>query len=222
MLEFSTPEIDSRQPRCPCILVLDTSESMSGERIEKLNAAMPVLAQDLVNDTLAMKRVEVAIVSFPPVRTALDFCNARAFVPPMLIAEGGTPLGEAVLHALRMIEARKEFYRAHHLEWFRPWLFLVTDGDPSPGDDWRGAAAATRDAETRNKISFFAVGVPGADMNVLAEFSRRPPLHLIELRFRDMFQWLSRSLKATSNTNTHTAGNATETVQLSPLDWGRA
>jgi uncharacterized protein YegL len=217
MVEFTAPVPDSnanRQPRCPCVLVLDASSSMSGDAIAKLNAAVATLPEEMKTDKLAIKRVEVAIVSFPPVRTAQQFVTMEAFVPPKLVASGSTPLGAAVKHALNLIEERKAAYRAQHLEWFRPWLFVVTDGEPDPGDDWRGAAAAVRSAEADNKVAFFGVGVPGANMDVLAQFSRRPPLNLVDLQFREMIQWLSRSWKAVSQSGTHTGGDPNASVIL--------
>jgi uncharacterized protein YegL len=221
MVDFTPPVPDNRQPRCPCVLVLDASASMSGEPIAKLNTAVAALPDEMMGDKLAVKRVEIAIVSFPPVRTAQSFTTLEAFVPPKLVASGSTPLGAAVTHALNLIEERKAEYRAQHLDWFRPWLFLVTDGAPDPSDDWRAAAAAVLRAEADKKVAFFGVGVPGADMDVLAQFSRRVPLHLADLRFREMIQWLSRSLKAVSQSNSHTGGDPNSSVPLSEgvLDW---
>lgn len=220
MFEFAPPTPNNRQPRCPCVLVLDTSGSMNGEPIAKLNEALGCLAADLSGDTLAMKRVEVAVVSFPPVQTLHDFSTPDRFVPPELSASGGTPLGAAVLHALALVEQRKEYYRSVHIDWYRPWIFLITDGEPDSGDDWRGAAAAVRDAEAANKLSFFAVGVQGADMPVLQAFSaRRGPVKLAELKFRDMFIWLSQSLRATANSNSHSGGDPGEKVKLQPIGW---
>lgn len=221
MVEFSPPTPDKRQPRCPCVLVLDTSQSMAkDDAISKMNAALASLSADLSTDSLAMKRVEVALVGFPPVQTLHPFSTPDEFAPPTLHAEGTTPLGAAVHHALRIIDERKRYYQSVHIDWYRPWIFLITDGEPDPGDDWRGAALAVRDAEARNKVAFFGVGVPGADMNVLREFSARPPLNLLDLRFRDMFVWLSNSLKATANSNSHSGGDPNEKVKLHTLDWG--
>jgi uncharacterized protein YegL len=171
-------------------------------------------------DKLALKRVEIAIVSFPPVRTAHPFVTVDAFKPPKLAASGDTPLGAAVLHALKLIEERKAEYRAQHLEWFRPWLFLVSDGAPNGNDDWRGAAAAVRHAEADNKVAFFGVGVAGAEMDVLAQFSRRPPLKLVDLRFREMIVWLTRSMQAVSRSQGHTGGDPKASVAFeSTLSW---
>jgi uncharacterized protein YegL len=220
MVEFTPPVPENRQPRCPCVLVLDASQSMSGEAIAKLNAAVATLPDEMKTDKLAVKRVEIAVVSFPPVRTAQPFATVDAFVPPKLVADGTTPLGGAVTHALSLIEERKAAYRAQHLEWFRPWLFLVTDGMPDTGDDWHRAAAAVRRAEAENKVAFFAVGVPGANMDVLQQFSLRPPRTLVDLRFHEMIQWLTRSMKAVSQSSAHTGGDPNLSIGLpSSLSW---
>ncbi len=214
MVEFDAPLPDNRQPRCPCVLVLDTSSSMGGEPIDSLNAAVASLPLELKSDELAMKRVEIAIVAFPPVHTAQPFASAEEFAPEKLVANGSTPLGAAVRHALDLIEERKSWYRARHLEWFRPWLFIITDGAPDPDDDWRGAASKVREAISANKVACFAVGVKGANMTVLGAFSNRTPIALSGLRFHEMFQWLSRSLGAVSRSAMHTGGSPDAKVSL--------
>jgi uncharacterized protein YegL len=194
---------------------------MCGERIDKLNDAIAALPSEVSADPLAAKRIELAIVGFPPVRAVQDFVGVGDFVPPRLQATGSTPLGAAVWHGLKIIEERKQFYRRQHLDYYRPWLFLITDGEPDVGDDWRGAAEATRHAESQNKVTFFSVGVPGADMGVLRQFSRRPPVTLTDLKFREMFIWLSRSLTAVSRSNTHSGGTKDAKVKVEgELDWG--
>src|SRR5438046_7942748 len=59
-LEFA----DNPEPRCPCVLLLDTSRSMAGPRIEALNEGLQVFRQELLKDLLARQRVEIAIVTF--------------------------------------------------------------------------------------------------------------------------------------------------------------
>ena len=45
------------KPRCPCVLLLDTSGSMSGEKIAALNAGLQTFRDDLLQDNLASKRM---------------------------------------------------------------------------------------------------------------------------------------------------------------------
>jgi len=52
------------EPRCACLLVLDTSGSMEGERIDALNEGLQTFQDALRQDELAAKRVEVGILTF--------------------------------------------------------------------------------------------------------------------------------------------------------------
>ncbi len=186
------------EPRCACVLLLDTSASMSGARISELQEGLAVLKAELAQDLLARKRVELAIVTFGgSVRMLSEFTTVDQFEPPILHADGLTPLGAAVTTGLELVRTRKRVYRQNGIACYRPWVFLLTDGEPS--DPWQPAAAAVRHAETARETAFFAVGVGEANLDVLGQLSVRQPLMLRGLQFRQMFQWLSTSLKSVSH-----------------------
>lgn len=192
---------ENPEPRCPCVLLLDTSGSMNGRPIEALNAGLLQYRDELAADSLASKRVEVAVVTFGgQVRTLHDFSTADAFFPTALMAEGNTPMGEAIVRATDMLSERKSLYRQNGILFYRPWIFLITDGGPT--DAWQSAAERVRQGEASKSFSFFAVGVEGANLDVLKQISVREPLKLDGLRFRDLFQWLSNSQKAVSRSQT--------------------
>lgn len=196
-ITFRTDDFASNpEPRCPCVLLLDVSGSMSGRPLDELNAGLTTFRDELTTDALAVKRVEVGIVTFGPVKTELSFTSASAFFPPTLQSQGDTPMGAAIAQALSMLEDRKRDYRAAGISYYRPWVFLITDGAPT--DSWQSSAQAVRDGESSKKFAFFAVGVKGANMDILRQISARDPLTLDGLKFRELFSWLSTSLRSIS------------------------
>lgn len=191
--------VDNPEPRCPVLLLLDTSASMNGRPIQELNAGLLCLKEELAADAMAAKRVELAVVTFGPVRVFSGFRTVDAWHPPTLAPTGDTPLGAAVERGLELLRDRKTHYQKHGVSQFRAWVFLITDG--SPTDEWERSAMLVREAVASKSLSFFAVGVENADMEVLAQLAPSAPLKLKELRFRDLFVWLSRSLSSVSRSS---------------------
>jgi uncharacterized protein YegL len=230
---------DNPEPRCPVVLLLDTSGSMQGHPIAELNEGLRAFGAAVKADRLASLRVEVAILTFggdvqaidvkggdpqrgtgaKPERVALDaqqaFVTVDRFLPPTLSARGGTPMGGAVSTALTLLRERKEIYKQNSLDYFRPWMFLITDGKPT--DAWQSAAHQVKEEEDRKGVIFFGVGVEGADMKTLAQFSdQRQPLKLRGLAFEELFQWLSKSLSAVAHSKPG------EMVPLPAVGWAQA
>ncbi len=204
---------ENPEPRCPCILLLDTSGSMNGDPIAQLNAGLQAFQQNLQNDRLAAMRVEVAVITFGRKAELLqDFATADHFSAPSLSAGGSTPMGAAINLALDTLEARKALYRKSGTAYYRPWVFLITDGEPT--DDWKAAAQRVQAAETRKGVAFFAVAVDKANLATLGQIApkERPPRPMRGLEFSSLFVWLSQSLTAVSHSKVG------EQVPLKPAD----
>ncbi|NBO91992.1 MAG: VWA domain-containing protein [Planctomycetia bacterium] len=230
------------EPRCPCVLLIDTSGSMgevvsnigadtgrtlqqdgknyqivSGgtSLIDLVNEGLHSFHTDLMNDPLAAQRIEVSVITFGgSVQTIIPFATAHDFIPPKLIASGETPMGAAIIRAIEAVAERKRLYRQHGLHYYRPWIFFMTDGKPT--DAWQTAAQMIRDGEENKAFAFFAVGIEGADFSILKQISIRKPLHLKEYNFREMFVWLSRSQRKVSQSK---PGQENQVQLASPSGW---
>lgn len=209
---------DNPEPRCPCVLLLDTSKSMLGDRIQALNDGLMAYRDELLKDPLACQRVETAIVTFggKAAQVIQDFVTVDSFPPPLLQADGLTLMGEGVNLALDLLETRKAQYKAHGVAYYRPWLFLITDGEPKgePAEKVEQASQRIKAEEAGKRVVFFAVGVQGANMKKLSEFTTKRLLKLRGLRFVDMFVWLSRSTQQVAHSNPG------DQVALPAVNWG--
>lgn len=215
-LEASVEFADNPEARCPCVLLLDTSGSMQGEPILALNQGLRAFKDDLCKDPLAARRVEVAVVTFDSeVKVVQDFVTADQFEPPALTADGSTLMGSAIMKALDKIAVRKAQYKAAGVLYYRPWVFMITDGEPRGESETllQQVAQRVRDEEEHKRVAFFAVGVEKANMNRLSELVVRTPVKLGGLNFVELFVWLSRSAQAVSHSKMN------EQVALPPPGW---
>lgn len=203
---FADPSLfENPERRCPVVLLLDTSYSMSGAPIDALNKGVEVPREELLTDPVAAKRVEIEIITFGPVTELTSFTGAESFVAPTLAVSGDTPMGAAIVAGIDRLQDRKEQYKSAGLKYYRPWLMLITDGAPT--DDWAAAAKAVHEGEKEGRFSFYAIAVAGADLETLTQIAppNRPPAQLDQLTFRELFRWLSSSLGAVSSSQPGTS-----------------
>ena len=195
---------ENPEPRCPCVLVVDVSSSMYGAPIAELNKGIARFAQELKADQLASLRTEVAIVTFGSgAEMPQDFVTADQFNPSTLVANGTTMMSAGVNLALDKIEERKKMYRDNGIDYYRPWLFLMTDGAPTETPQVVNAMSERlKSADDEKRVAAFSVAVGDAVMDSLTRISPRRPLMLKGLEFTSMFVWLSQSMSRVSASRT--------------------
>lgn len=188
-------------PRVACVVLCDVSGSMQGEPIESLERGFAAFTHYLHNDALASKRVEVAVVAFGTAATVLvPMQEARSLAPVPFTASGTTNMAAGIHLTLDIIEDRKQAYKMAGLQYYRPWILVLTDGKPNI-DGFEDAVIRLNQAEAARGVTVFAVGAgPKVDYQQLARLSvQRSPAPLDGLKYEALFEWLSASLTNVSN-----------------------
>jgi uncharacterized protein YegL len=185
--------------RVPVCLCLDTSGSMNGTPIKELNEGVRTFIDELKKDEVAKYSAEVCVVTFGDhPKTELDFASLMSQNIPTLGAYGNTPMGKGVELALDLLDKRKREYAEAGVDYYQPWLVLMTDGVPTDSID--DAVKRTLELINNRKLTIFPIAIgSSADMSVLKMFSpARTPLRLNGLNFSDFFSWLSKSVSRVS------------------------
>uniref|UniRef100_UPI000372DE40 vWA domain-containing protein n=1 Tax=Mycobacterium sp. 141 TaxID=1120797 RepID=UPI000372DE40 len=192
---------ENPDPRVACVVLADVSGSMMGQPIAALERGYAAFTQYLNTETLASKRVEVAVVTFGSVATVLvPMQEARMLQPARFTASGRTNMAAGIHLALDILEDRKDAYKAAGLQYYRPWILLLTDGEPNQ-EGFGEAVARLNGVEMARGVTVFAVGAgPQVNYQMLARLSvQRSPAPLDGLKYEELFEWLSASLSNVSN-----------------------
>lgn len=210
--------VENPTPRVPICLVLDTSRSMTGDPIKELNEGVRQFIDDIKADEVASLAAEVAVVTFGQnVERLLDFEKIDRQRVPQMTAYGRTPMGEAVDLALDLLETRKGEYARAGVDYYQPWMVIMTDGAPT--DDISLAVSRTSELVNQHRLSIFPIGIgPYAVIEILQRFSpARHPIRLKDGRLSQFFEWLSKSVAQVSRS---TPGDTVELDQEGIKGWG--
>jgi len=222
---FETPRIAAPgEPHLACVLLLDTSGSMSGHAIESLNSAINQFKSQLSNDEMAQKRVDVAIIEFNDTANIIqDFTPIIQMQPVVLSADGLTAMGAGINLAIDKVKERTRFYASLGVPCFKPWIFMITDGVPT--DDIEHAARRIEEEENKGshgKLKFFALGIERYDKETLFKLTKRV-MELTTTDFTGIFNWMSESMVAISVSRVDDEAKLTtplpDNAKTVPSDW---
>ena len=108
----------------------------------------------------------------------------------------------AMEEAIRLVEDRKAWYKETGQKYYRPWIVVMTDGEPygnrasqSDIDNISSRVAADTAAK---KYFMMGIGVGEANMELLGKMCGGKALPLSGTKFTEFFKWLSNSLSMVS------------------------
>ena len=201
--EMNSLDVSNPAPRCPVVLLLDTSSSMAGAPIDELNEGLKQFLRETSADEAASRSVELEVITFDyDANVAMPFTAIGDVEQPPepLGAYGCTAMGAGIRLALRDLKARRRMYRDNGISSYRPWVILMTDGGPN--DDWEKAAEEMRSLGESGKIQYIGIEIgDDADDDIMREIlpSQPGPIKLKGLRFKQFFRWLTDSMKSVSS-----------------------
>lgn len=189
--------VNASEPHMACLLLIDTSGSMDGSPMEELNNGLNQFKEEVCKDKTTRDVLDVAIVTFSDeVKSVQEFVPIEYMKPVNLTACGGTYYAPAIQTAMDKVRDRSRFYRRSGTEPYKPWIILISDGEPL--DDIKDIAAAVQAQEEAGKLKLFSLGVGQYDSHSLHMLSGPKVMKLKGYDFSSFFDWVNKSMRSVS------------------------
>ena len=201
--KFSSSDFgSSTRRRLPICFALDTSGSMMGIPIKQLNMGLQNFVSSIKSNDDTRNSTDIAIITFgSKVDIVMPFgkISKEKGLPEIKASTTLTPIGEGILTALELLNARKEGYKEMGIKYFQPWLVVITDGAPQGPNAMQNmelAIKACNELESDDKLVIFNIGVGnGVDFDLLKRLSlkRDEPISINSTDFGKLFEFLGSS-----------------------------
>ena len=127
--QTATPIDRPYETHIPIVILIDTSGSMEGTPIQEVNKGIGTIQEVFSN---LYSCVDLCLISFgAQVQIEVPFRSAKDFVPPTLRASGLSKMNEAIAIGLRALMDGKSEYRTDGVNYRRPILIVLADGNPT-------------------------------------------------------------------------------------------
>ena len=165
-------------------------------KLDNLVEGLQSFYTDIENDETTSQRLELAVVTFGDSVNVIQSPSLISDIQlPELMADGDTALVDAVDEAIDIVNNRKKWYKSTGQPYYRPWIILITDGEPNEGQDVSALAGKIKKATSEKKYVFLPIGVDNANMQVLQSIQGQiPAMKLKGTKFGSFFKWLSASM----------------------------
>lgn len=194
------PVANPDKPQAACVLLLDTSRSMRGAPIRALEEGLQAYRSYLTKDAEAKLIVETCVITFSDEAKVVHPFSSVESIPDVKLEAGGwTAMGAAIELGMQQIEERKQFYKDEGVDYYRPFLVLITDGAPtdlkSKGRFDEVKTRLQEGAKDRRFVPLF-FGTSNANFEKLKELvgDAGTVAGIDGARFEEFFQWLSKSV----------------------------
>ena len=194
--------INPSESHMALVFLLDTSGSMSGEPIRSLNEGLNRFKTEVCENKQTRDILDVAIIEFNSnYKVVQDFVPVEYMETANFGTTGSTMMSPAINKALDMVDERSRFYRRSGSEPYKPWVLMITDGEPDSDDDISAVTQRIKSMESAGKVSFRSLGVEGYNSKVLHTLSGEKVIKLLGTDFTSFFDWVSKSMRSVSQSS---------------------
>ena len=182
--------------KLPVCLCLDTSGSMY-DCIGELTEGVGEFFKAISGDEMARLCCEISVTTFDSnVNVVQEFAMVDQCRVPELRAYGGTEMFAGIARALSMLDSKKEEYKNAGVDYYQPWLVVMSDGAPNSID--QSIIDDLQKRQEDKKLTVFCLGIgSGADMELMRRLTKKV-MKLKEHSFSAFFEWLGKSVSTVS------------------------
>lgn len=172
-----------------------------GAPIKQLNQGLTNFIASIKSNDDTRSATDIAIITFgSSVEIVMPFGKiSEEGLPEIKASTTMTPIGEGILTALELLNARKEGYKEQGIKYYQPWLVVITDGAPQGPNAMANmelAIQACNELEREDKLVIFNIGVGNSvDFDILKRVSvkREEPISVSSGDFGKLFEFLGSS-----------------------------
>ena len=205
---FAGESAVNQEMKCLCVFVLDVSGSMRGEKLNALNQGIKdFYAEIQEGDSVSEKLIDQLDIGVIQYDEEVQILRNPALLEeeeqaPTLTERGSvTETVMAMEEAIRIVEERKAWYKETGQKYYRPWIVVMTDGEPygerASAADIDAISARVAADSAAKKYFMMGIGVGEANMELLSRMCGKA-LPLSGTKFTEFFKWLSNSLSMVS------------------------
>lgn len=200
MKEIDETLNDNFEQKCLCVFVIDTYGLKNDIVMDEVSSGIRRILDDLESDETSRNRIEVSFISYDCLLDDIRIIQdpvpiSHAIIPPLISTNDYASIIKAVYMAMDVVEKRKEWYKITGIPYYRPWIFLISNGLGLLSCNFDEIAGRIRQDAHNKRYAFLSIYTKDAEVSLLQEIGMDTPIMSLDsFNIKDCFQWFSSSM----------------------------
>lgn len=188
------------EQKCLCVFVIDTFCLKNDMAIDEVTLGIQRILDELESVDVSRERVEVAFITHERLSDEIRIIQEpvpiwQAVIPLLTTTTDDTSLMESLYVTMDFVETWKERYKSLGIPYYRPWIFLISNGMSLLPCNVDEIANKIKQDTSNKKYAFLAIYTKDADVSLLQEIKSDVPIMALDsLSITDCFKWLSSEM----------------------------